>query len=122
MPLKINHNSPSPSDLAARARELAAHAEALASAITTLHHGIRTAHEESVRRTGFRCDTATGWAREAARELHNTADDLDRIAAAAAPGNCPVPWGVCPEHGNTLDRQRRQGLVSRHALRPDLEL
>jgi hypothetical protein len=63
MPLKIKQHSPSPSDLAARARELAAHAEALASAITTLHHDIRAAREEPVRRAGFRCDTATGWAR-----------------------------------------------------------
>jgi len=66
-------------------RELAAHAEALASAITTLHDAIRAAQDESVRRAGFRCDTATGWTREAAGELHDTAGDLDRIAAAAAP-------------------------------------
>jgi hypothetical protein len=102
MPLKINLNSPSPSDLAARARELAAHAEALASAITALHFAVRAAHDQSVRRTGFRCDTATGQARAVARELRDTADELDRIASAAAPGTCPIPWGVWPEHGNTL--------------------
>ena len=62
MPVKISQNSPSPNDLAARTRELAARAEALASAITTLHHDIRAAHDES----GFRYDTAIGCARGAA--------------------------------------------------------
>jgi hypothetical protein len=57
MPRKTNHNSPSPSDLAARARELADRAEALASAIITLHHDIRAGQDESVRGAGFRCET-----------------------------------------------------------------
>jgi hypothetical protein len=99
---KINQNCPSPGDPVGRARELAARAEALASAISTLHNDIRAAHDASVHRAGFRCDTAIGCAREAARELRDTASDLDRIAAAALPGTCAVPWGVCPEHGNTL--------------------
>jgi hypothetical protein len=102
MPLKINHNSPFPGGLAARARELAAHAEALTSAITTLHHDIRAAQDESVRRAGFRCDTARGGTQEAVGELRETASDLDRIAASAMSGTCPIPWGVCPNHGNTL--------------------
>jgi hypothetical protein len=36
------------------------------------------------------------------RELRDSAANLDCIAAATAPGTCGVPWGVCPEHGNTL--------------------
>jgi hypothetical protein len=67
MLLKINQDSHSPADLAKRARKLAAHAEALPSALTTLHHDIRAAHDESVRRAGFRCDTAIGVTREAVR-------------------------------------------------------
>jgi outer membrane murein-binding lipoprotein Lpp len=100
---KINQNSHSPADLAARVRKLAAHAEAVASAIAELHHDVQAAHDDSARRAGFRCDTAIGCAREAAAgELRDTAADLDRTTAAAALGTCPVPWGVCPEHGNTL--------------------
>jgi hypothetical protein len=100
MPLKINQNSLSPSDLAAR--ELAARAEALAAAITTLHQDVRAAHDGSAHRAVFRCDDAITYAREAAEGLCDTAADLDRIAAAALPGICPVLWDVCPEHGNTL--------------------
>ena len=77
MPLKITQNSPPPSDLAARARELAAHAEALASAINALQHDIRAAQDQSVRRAGLRCDDAIGCAREAAGELRGTAVDLN---------------------------------------------
>jgi hypothetical protein len=99
---KVNRDSPSPTDLAARARELAACAQALAAAITTLYHDIRAAQDESVRRAGFRCDTARGGTQGAAGELRSTANDLDCIAASAMPGTCPVPWGVCPNHGNTL--------------------
>jgi len=94
--------TPPPPATSRRARELGTRAEALASAITTLHHDIQAAHDQSARRAGFRCDDAIGCAREAAGELCDTADDLDRIAAASVPGTCPIPWGACPEHGNTL--------------------
>lgn len=88
-------------DLAARARELAASVDALAAKIAALHQDISTA-EEAWPRAGFRCSTAIGSLRQAAQELRDTATDLDRIAAATVPGTCGVPWGVCPEHGNTL--------------------
>jgi hypothetical protein len=89
-------------DLADRARDVASRADALAAEIVALHHDIRAAERESVRRAGFRCDTAAGSVRQAAGELRDTAADLDRISAACTPGTCSIPWGVCPEHGNTL--------------------
>jgi hypothetical protein len=46
--------------------------------------------------------------RFASTELGDAADHLDRIAAAMKPGVCPVPWGVCPEHGNTLTSTARK--------------
>jgi hypothetical protein len=55
-----------------------------------------------VRRAGFRCDTAASSVRWAAEELRDTAADLSRISALSAPGTCSIPWGACPEHGNTL--------------------
>lgn len=89
-------------DLSIRARDLAARAEALAAEIAVLHRDIRAAEPEPVRRAGFRCETAVGWVREAAGYLQETSADLDRISAASTPGTYSIPWGVCPEHGNTL--------------------
>jgi outer membrane murein-binding lipoprotein Lpp len=87
---------------AARVRELAAQAKTLAGAIDALKADFRACGDEPVRRTGFRCDATAGWARQAAAGLEETADDLDRVAAASVPGTCEIPWGVCPEHGATL--------------------
>jgi hypothetical protein len=89
-------------DIADRARGLASRADALAAKIAALHHDIRAAEGEPVRSAGFRCNTAAASMRQAAGELRDTAADLDRISAASAPGTCSIPWGVCPEHGNTL--------------------
>jgi hypothetical protein len=87
---------------AAGARELAARAQDLAAAIRTYHRTLQAAGWEPVRRAGFQCDTAAGYARQAGAELLDTAARLDRVAAAAAPGTCEVGWGACPVHGATL--------------------
>ncbi len=87
---------------AARARELAGRAEELAAAIGAYKQELQSAGWEPVRRAGFQCDTAAGQARQAAADLRDTAARLDRIAAAAAPDTCSVPWGACPVHGATL--------------------
>jgi hypothetical protein len=100
--IKINDTSGYATATASRALSLAVRAEALADEIDALHHEIRAARAEPVRRASFRCDTAIGWMRQASAELQDTADHLDRVAAAMKPGVCAVPWGVCPEHGNTL--------------------
>lgn len=85
-----------------RARELAAMAEALASGIRAFHADLHASDSEPTRLTGFRCPNAAGEAGAIATEMRETADDLDRVAAAAAPDTCSIPWGVCPVHGNTL--------------------
>jgi hypothetical protein len=87
---------------AARSLSLAVRIEALADEIDALHGDIRDARDEPVRSAGFRCDTAIGWLRQANAQLQDTADHLNRVAAAMKPESCAVPWGVCPEHGNTL--------------------
>jgi hypothetical protein len=99
---KINTRSNAAADLSIRARDLAARAEVLAADIAALHRDIRAADPEPVRRAGYRCETAVGWVRESAGYLRETSADLDRISAASTPGTCSIPWGVCPEHGNTL--------------------
>lgn len=91
-----------------RARELAAMAEALASGIRALHADLQVSDSEPTRRTGFRCPDAVGEADGVAADMRKTADDLDRVAEAAAPGTCSIPWGVCPVHGNTLMSSRGQ--------------
>jgi hypothetical protein len=108
---------------ASRALSLAIRALALANEIDALQRDIRAARDEPVRRAGFRCDTAIGWMRQASAELQDTSDHLDRIAAAMKPGACPVPWGVCPEHGNTLTSTGRpEDVVPEHRVRPDVGL
>jgi outer membrane murein-binding lipoprotein Lpp len=102
MSSKINHNSQCTARHAGQARSLAARAEALAAEIDALRRDLRAAGDHPVRLAGFRCDAASGSVRQAAGELRDTAADLERIAAAAAPGTCSVQWGACPDHGNTL--------------------
>ncbi|MBB3724566.1 hypothetical protein [Nonomuraea dietziae] len=70
------------------------------TAITALHEELRQG-DDAVRRTGFRLNDAAGWARKIAQDLQETASDMARIAARPD-DSCAVPWGVCPEHGNTL--------------------
>jgi hypothetical protein len=96
------------SDAAVRALSLAVRAEALSDEIDALRHDVRAARDEAVRRAGFRCDTAVGLMRQASAELQDTADHLDRIAAARKPGACAASWGICPEHGNTLTSTGRK--------------
>jgi len=102
MAIMINDSSRYAAAAAGRALSLAMRAGALADEIDALHRDICAARDEPVHWAGLRCDTASGWMRQAGTQLHDTAGHLGRIAAAMKPGACAVPWGVCPEHGNTL--------------------
>jgi len=83
-------------------RDLAAQAEALTAAISAAHDDFRVRDsEDPVRRAAFRLGDAAGQARAIVTELQDTAADLARIAARPQ-GSCSIPWGVCPEHSNTL--------------------
>jgi hypothetical protein len=102
MAIMINDSSRYAAAAASRALSLAIRAEALADEIDALHRDLRAAGDEPGRRAGLRCDTASGWMRQAGTELHDTAGHVSRIAAAMKPRACTVRWGECPEHGNTL--------------------
>ena len=102
MPSMINDSSRYAASVAGRALSLAIRIEALVDEAKNIQRDIQAARDEPVRRAGFRCDNAIGYMRQASAELQDTADQLERITAALKPGACPVPWGVCPEHGNTL--------------------
>jgi hypothetical protein len=108
MQIMINDGSRYASAVSGRALSLAIRIEALADQIDALRDDILAARDEPVRRTGFRCDTAISWLRQAGAELQQTVDQLDRVANAMKPGACAVPWGVCPEHGNTLTSAARK--------------
>jgi hypothetical protein len=118
MAIMINDSSRYAAAAASRALSLAIRAEALADEIDALHRDIRAAGDEPVRWAGFRCDTASGGMRQVGTELHDTAGQLGRIAAAMKPGACAVPWGVCPRHGSTLTSTDGKTWCPRHRVRP----
>ncbi|HEY3006045.1 MAG TPA: hypothetical protein VGJ44_27100 [Kribbellaceae bacterium] len=92
-----DRTSPTPAQL----RDLVAAAVELADRIDATLAALRADSDEHRRRAGFRLDEASSSVRQAAGELEKTAGDLARIAAVPADA-CGLPWGVCPEHGNTL--------------------
>jgi hypothetical protein len=108
MTIMINDSARYAEAVAGRSLSLAVRIEALADEIDALHGDIRAARDEPVRRAGFRCDTAIGWLRQTSAELQEAADQLDLVANAMKPGACAVPWGICPEHGNTLTSSGRK--------------
>jgi hypothetical protein len=90
MTIMINDSSRYTAAAASRALSFAIRAAALADEIHALHHGIRAAGDEPVRRSGFCCETASGWMRQAGTELQDTVGHVGRIAAAMKPGACAV--------------------------------
>ncbi len=85
----------------ARARELAAAASELYRQLREADAARRDDPDEGRRRAGWRIEEAAGGLQRAAEALLGTADELIRLAARRGDA-CPVPWGVCPEHGATL--------------------
>lgn len=108
MTIMIKDSSRYAAAAAGWALSLAVRAEVLADEIGILHGDVRAARDEPVRRARFRCDSAIGWLKQASAELQEAADHFDRVAAAMKPGACAVPWGVCPEYGNTLTSSGRK--------------
>ncbi|MEV6967555.1 hypothetical protein AB0M47_20870 [Hamadaea sp. NPDC051192] len=90
-----SENVPTPAEL----RALAARVDELAAAIADVEKRLGAAADDPTRSARFRLDDAAGYARMAGEALNKTASDLVRVRARS---NCPVDWGVCPEHGNTL--------------------
>ncbi|MEV6179971.1 hypothetical protein [Streptomyces sp. NPDC052015] len=87
---------PTPAEL----RALMAEATALQGRINDVQERLRASEE--TRHTAFRLDDAAGRVAQAGEALGETASDLARTRAARDPKLCDVPWGVCPDHGNTL--------------------
>jgi hypothetical protein len=83
-----------------RFRRLARAALSLAGEIRSAHADLRGSHHDFIGRA-FRLGDAAGQAEGIANALEDTASDLDRYLSRPS-GACEIPWGVCPEHGNTL--------------------
>lgn len=82
-------------------RELAFAADELAARIDAADATLAADPDDHRARTRFRLSDAAGQFRQAAAAVEETAGDLARIAAVPSHA-CPIGWGVCPDHGNTL--------------------
>ncbi|MFI6599482.1 hypothetical protein ACIBHX_24785 [Nonomuraea sp. NPDC050536] len=81
----------------AQLRDLAGRAEALCAEVRALYAGVPA---ESPERAQLQAaHQAAEWLKRAGEDLQRAAGDL---AAFRALQECGFPWGVCPEHGNTL--------------------
>ncbi|NEC32212.1 hypothetical protein [Streptomyces rubrogriseus] len=87
---------PTPADI----RALIAEADALQERIRNVEH--RLAGSEETRHSVFRLSDAAGRLTDVSEALEETAGELARVRAVRDGSVCAVPWGVCPEHGNTL--------------------
>lgn len=74
----------------------------MAAELAALRSRIEAAYGAAPRSaTQMRLSAASECLSDARRELTAAADDLRRVAAVPADA-CNWPWGVCPEHGDTL--------------------
>ncbi|MFK0113982.1 hypothetical protein [Streptomyces sp. NPDC091217] len=91
-----NDREPTPADI----RALVADVAVLQERIRDVERRLRGSEE--TRHTVFRLDDAAGQMTRVSEALENTASELARVRAVRDGSVCSVPWGVCPEHGNTL--------------------
>jgi hypothetical protein len=90
--------TPTPADL----RELAGRADQLAADIGAVRDRMRASGDDATARAAWPLDEIGADVAAAAAGLGEAADGLARVRVAADPAICGIPWGVCPEHGNTL--------------------
>jgi hypothetical protein len=92
----VSDREPTPADI----RALIAEADALQERIRNVEQ--RLAGSEETRHSAFRLSDADGRLTDVSQALEETAGELARVRAVRDGSVCAVPWGVCPEHGNTL--------------------
>lgn len=92
----MSDREPTPADI----RALIAEADALQERIRNAEQ--RLAGSEETRHSAFRLSDADGRLTDVSQALEETASELARVRAVRDGSVCAVPWGVCPEHGNTL--------------------
>ncbi|MFI5526864.1 hypothetical protein [Streptomyces platensis] len=92
----MSDREPTPADI----RALIADADVLQERIRNVEQQLRGSEE--TRHTVFRLSDAAGQLTDVSKSLEETAGELARVRAVRDGSVCAVPWGVCPEHGNTL--------------------
>jgi hypothetical protein len=96
--IPVPDTEPTPAEL----RETAAAAEALADRIDDLVTRLRAAKADEAATSTYLLTDGASQARQTAHDLLQAAAALARSRTARSTGVCGIPWGVCPEHGNTL--------------------
>ncbi|MGN7139156.1 hypothetical protein, partial [Streptomyces pseudogriseolus] len=92
----VSDREPTPADI----RALIADADALQERIRNVEQQLRSSEE--TRHAVFRLDDAAGRLTDVSQALEETVGELTRVRSVRDGSVCAVPWGVCPEHGNTL--------------------
>ncbi|MFD7867816.1 hypothetical protein [Streptomyces sp. NPDC059783] len=92
----MNDHEPTPADI----RALIADADTLQERIRAIEQQLRSSEE--TRHSVFRLADAAGRLTDVSEALEETAGELARVRSVRDGSVCAVPWGVCPEHGNTL--------------------
>ncbi|MFJ4343249.1 hypothetical protein [Streptomyces sp. NPDC088915] len=93
-----SYREPTPAEL----RDLMVEADALQRRILDVHTRLGASPNPEARGVKFRLEDAAGLVRDVRGDLDATASDLARVRAVQDGSVCAVPWGVCPDHGNTL--------------------
>ncbi|MEU0566504.1 hypothetical protein ABZ297_14070 [Nonomuraea sp. NPDC005983] len=83
----------------AQLRDLASRADALCSEARALYADLPAESPERVHLQA--AHHAAEWLKRAGEDLVRAAGDLAQFRALSEQ-ECGFPWGVCPEHGNTL--------------------
>ncbi|MFI6737087.1 hypothetical protein ACIBI9_29525 [Nonomuraea sp. NPDC050451] len=83
----------------AQLRDLAGRADALEAEARALYAGLPADSPERAHLQA--AHHAAEWLKRAGEDLLRAAGDLAQYRALAE-STCAFPWGVCPEHGNTL--------------------
>lgn len=86
----------------AECRETAAKAEDLADCIDYIVARLRAANPNEAATGAYVLANGASQARQIAHDLHEAANALARARTAHGATVCTIPWGVCPDHGNTL--------------------
>lgn len=105
-----------PSPLAAELVDLAAQADTIAGAVRVARDGAADADRSAV----YGLDEVVAWLAEAAHEMRAVAARLHRYATRPD-RPCPAEWGVCPEHGATVELERSGLKWASRCRRPGCE-
>jgi hypothetical protein len=86
----------------AQVRELATAAADLAARTQAMIARLPATDDDPLERVSWDLSDAADTLRNYQASVAAAAERLTRVRVARGVGLCGIPWGVCPEHGNTL--------------------